>query len=1029
LNTPYEGATFQFPKPQPPNYPPYNRIIWAPGFDVSNMLGSSDPLRINSSTGIISGTPEFVGQFLVGVCVDEFRNGVLLSTYCRDFELNVVPCGDIPIADFDAPDLQCNDLTVQFTNKSINAVRYQWFFNWPAAMPGSTATDPSFTFPDTGTYVVALIAFQDDVCKDTTFREVTVRYSGLILDFDLDKFLCGDSVTFVFTDKTTDSISVPELWFWEIIYDTDTLTSTEQNPIFQVPFQKKGKIRLTVTAENGCSETIERDFEADSDMGLIPDFDYVIVKCVDDFDVFVTDNSRDDVGSIISWTYVVESPTLNETLNAPNGKFGKFLGDQTVNITLTIVSDNGCVASIKKTFNLLPPDISFDPDFRIRATECEDKLVLDFIDLSYQGPQYGTPVAWDWTIVFDGGSINSTDQNVIGIEFDTTVVLTITLCVVYEDENGEVVCENNCTTKEITANFIGADFFDLEYTLCARKSVQLNPNNPIPGLIWNWEPDDTLDPNGQVPSPWASPLVTTVYSVTITDPVIDCSVVKEVTVTVIDPDGPADFEFDNQCGTLEVDFTKTSGGDVVEWDFGDGNSSTEGPTTSHTYAMAGTYKVTLYTGGECPDTISKDIVLTFIDLEGFMDTVISCESDTIELNPNGNPNLGYVWEPSNLIIGPNDIMNPITKVTENTRFTVTITDPAIPGCELVKTVDVIVPDPIDLNVDSFLELCKDTTVTFIAESQTAISYVWKDGATMDTLGTGPELELFLDRERVIIVCVEDIYGCTTERSINVRFFQVVFTTDFENPLCIRDTGRIFVGAPDEMRIVKYEWGPADKIIGPRDRRFIDVSPTETTTYTIEITYDDGCVIFGEYTVIVSGFPTPINCSADPDTVLSGSTTMLSVSFDPDYSYQWEPADKVVDPNSHETETVPLTESVQFCVTVTNSDGCEEVCCIPETLVLDISCEESVYLPNAFSPNNDGVNDELYVRVFSAFEISIELIIYNRWGQEVFSTKDPNQRWDGTFKGKDLPTGSYGYYLIIDCDGTEVKKQGNVSIIR
>jgi gliding motility-associated-like protein len=267
--------------------------------------------------------------------------------------------------------------------------------------------------------------------------------------------------------------------------------------------------------------------------------------------------------------------------------------------------------------------------------------------------------------------------------------------------------------------------------------------------------------------------------------------------------------------------------------------------------------------------------------------------------------------------------------------------------------------------------------------------------------------------------------------VNVRFFTVVFTTDGPNPLCIGDTTNIFVTSPQENRVVSWMWTPMDRIIGPVVNKSIRVSPPTTTTYTVRITYDDGCVITGDYTLVISDFDTPIECSAERDSVLSGESIELRVSFDPSYTYQWEPADLVEDPTAAVTRTVPLTENVQFCVTVTNRDGCEAVCCLPETFVTDITCEESLYLPNAFSPNGDGINDLLFVRIFNRFEdISFELIIYNRYGQQMFKTTDLSIGWDGTYKNTLQPTGAYGYHLSFICpDGQRVVKKGNVSIIR
>ncbi|MEL6988397.1 MAG: hypothetical protein AAGK97_11265, partial [Bacteroidota bacterium] len=64
-------------KPQPPSNPPYDTIDYSMGYGIRNLLGGTDSLRIDSQTGLLEGTPVFVGQFVVGVCIEEYRNGIL----------------------------------------------------------------------------------------------------------------------------------------------------------------------------------------------------------------------------------------------------------------------------------------------------------------------------------------------------------------------------------------------------------------------------------------------------------------------------------------------------------------------------------------------------------------------------------------------------------------------------------------------------------------------------------------------------------------------------------------------------------------------------------------------------------------------------------------------------------------------------------------------------------------------------------------------------------------------------------------
>jgi gliding motility-associated-like protein len=114
-----------------------------------------------------------------------------------------------------------------------------------------------------------------------------------------------------------------------------------------------------------------------------------------------------------------------------------------------------------------------------------------------------------------------------------------------------------------------------------------------------------------------------------------------------------------------------------------------------------------------------------------------------------------------------------------------------------------------------------------------------------------------------------------------------------------------------------------------------------------------------------------------------------------------------------------------------SNGCMEVV---EVLLIveDPICDtERIYIPNAFTPNGDNRNDVLRVRSKFAEEISeFTLIIYNRWGQEVYKSNDIFESWDGTAEGDPLEPDVYGYWLRVRCPfGEELIQQGNITLMR
>ncbi len=256
LCTPLHGADSLDPIPQPPFKGPYKEVIWRdPPYNLSNMLGGA-PLTINSSTGFITGVPNLIGNFVVGVCVEEYRNGQLISTTRRDFQYNVSDCGQ-PLAAFFVPEAVCDTLTVKFLNQGLQNHSYQWFFDWGGdSTQTSTAYSPVWTFPDTGYYTVALIAQSKPTCRDTSFKtiHVTDSYIDASLTFTFPD--CDETGLLVeATDLSTDSLFNVVAWQWTLtgpgLYSEQ---SQEQNPAFTVTQPGQYRLKLIATSGNGCTD-------------------------------------------------------------------------------------------------------------------------------------------------------------------------------------------------------------------------------------------------------------------------------------------------------------------------------------------------------------------------------------------------------------------------------------------------------------------------------------------------------------------------------------------------------------------------------------------------------------------------------------------------------------------------------------------------------------------------------------------------------------------------------------------------------
>jgi len=189
----------------------------------------------------------------------------------------------------------------------------------------------------------------------------------------------------------------------------------------------------------------------------------------------------------------------------------------------------------------------------------------------------------------------------------------------------------------------------------------------------------------------------------------------------------------------------------------------------------------------------------------------------------------------------------------------------------------------------------------------------------------------------------------------------------------------------------------------------------------------GCTFSGSVFVDVKSLLPSLEAIATPYTIGYEDTAQLSVTTSGVASVAWTYDETLSDTSIFTPLAYPL-ETTLYYVLAEDTNGCFA----NDTVIVRVfrtPCSTGgVFLPNAFTPNGDGKNDVLYVRGISITDVL--LAIYDRWGQLMFETKDIKKGWDGTYGGKLLDSGVFGYYLKAFCEGGEVVvKEGNITLLR
>jgi hypothetical protein len=237
-----------------PPSPPYNSVPYGSQYSGAAPLGKN--VSIDENTGLITGIAPSTGVYVVTVCVDEIRNGIVIATQRKDLQINIAAC-DIAAASL-MPEYQLcrNTTTLAVANRSTsNLIKTQhWEISNQAGANvfDTTGLNLVYTFSDTGTYSLKLVINRGQGCSDSAVSPVKV-YPGFIPAFDYNG-VCFSKPT-QFTDRSVTRYGSVNLWKWDFgdigLSDTSTLV----NPIYTYGSKGAKVAILTVSNSVGCIDT------------------------------------------------------------------------------------------------------------------------------------------------------------------------------------------------------------------------------------------------------------------------------------------------------------------------------------------------------------------------------------------------------------------------------------------------------------------------------------------------------------------------------------------------------------------------------------------------------------------------------------------------------------------------------------------------------------------------------------------------------------------------------------------------------
>lgn len=380
-----DGAGENDPKPVILNntIPNLVSVNYRTPFSPSVPLGGNPKLNINPTTGIITGTPNILGRFVVTVCCNEWRNGVLINTVKRDFQFVVTDCSKAVVANTplysEFPNtyiVNCKSKTIKFDNTSTGGFKYKWDFGVNGILTDTSSEfSPTYTYTDTGTYIVKLIVNEGSSCPDSILRIVKV-YPDFNTDFEYTGLLCPNSPIF-FTDKSTSLFDKVNYWNWD--FNDGTIDSI-QNPLHIFPnIGKDFQVTLISGNKYGCRDTATKSLlipkvtvRAGNDTVIVKNlpltlngkgatnYEWIPSSRLDNSFIFNPTFLTPDVGS---YDYILKGTTTNGCV-----------GYDTINITVA----NGPYVVVPNAFS--PNGDGLNDEFRVLAAGYTKLITFKIFD-------------------------------------------------------------------------------------------------------------------------------------------------------------------------------------------------------------------------------------------------------------------------------------------------------------------------------------------------------------------------------------------------------------------------------------------------------------------------------------------------------------------------------------------------------------------------------------------------------------------------------------------------------------------------
>lgn len=441
------------------------------------------------------------------------------------------------------------------------------------------------------------------------------------------------------------------------------------------------------------------------------------------------------------------------------------------------------------------------------------------------------------------------------------------------------------------------------------------------------------------------------------------------------------------------------------WEFGDPASGVLNASASqnpmHNFSGPGTYTVTLRTSGPCNEPGFFSRTITILDAESIIVDVSCFGQNTGEITVNTDQNATFLWNSGRTT---NSISN---LFAGNYTCEISKTN----ACPLNLNLTVNQNPELDVSfttIASCTNSCNGTLNAILSGGEAPYSYQWSHSDLNQNSFAGLCSGIYQ-------LSVLDAKGCITVTTANVNSLQKPNLVCEDLNLCIGSFGFLTASGADF-----YQWTPQIGLDNTTNST-VFVSVEESMTYQLIGTSVNECKDTLYVNVNLSDVFAPIaNFSFSPTLIDIYDTEVQFLNQSSDANiYFWSFSDIATSSEINPRFKFPSNEGANYlvCLEVENEIACKDKFCE----LIKIDGKPSIFVPNSFTPNKDEINDLFFPVIRDIKPENYLFSIYNRWGELIFSTKNINGKWDGTFKNNKVQNGIYSWEInYIDLHESETK---------